>query len=183
MEQSQQDVSLSQPIWVRVYKKNGPFCFPVPDPDHFSPFLLQNSLFFQGSQYLAIPFSSSYYCILNSSQLSDFFSFHQKHYLRFSYGDTFVKLSVFNICVNKPPYPFPLLLFFKKNIYIVIDFGEKGRGRDRNINDENESLTGCLLHAPDWGWRLAIRTCALDRNLIRDPSVHISMLFTLCQTG
>lgn len=55
--------------------KNGPFCFPVPDPDHFSPFLLQKSLFFQGSQYLAMPLSPRYYCILNSSQLSDSFSF------------------------------------------------------------------------------------------------------------
>lgn len=48
--------------------ENGPLCSTVPDPDHFSPFLLQNPLFLSGSQYLAIPLSPSYYGILNSPQ-------------------------------------------------------------------------------------------------------------------
>nr|KAF6303972.1 hypothetical protein mMyoMyo1_008955 [Myotis myotis] len=42
-------------------------------------------------------------------------------------------------------------LFLK--IYIFINFREEGGGRERDGNvNERESLIGCLLHAPHWGW-------------------------------
>ena len=43
--------------------------------------------------------------------------------------------------------------FFKKYIFFISE--RKGEGeRVRNINDERESLTDCLVHAPYWGWSL-----------------------------
>lgn len=80
-------------------RKNGPLCFLVPDPDHFFPLLLQNPLFFQGSQCLSVPLSPSYYYILTSCQSFDSFSFIKNFTSVFPYAYLSVTLSSFNICV------------------------------------------------------------------------------------
>lgn len=52
-------------------------------------------------------------------------------------------------CVIRMYLSFFLIYIF---IYFFIEFRERtGEGRDRNINDESESLICCLLHSPCWG--------------------------------
>lgn len=46
------------------------------------------------------------------------------------------------------------MLYFLKNILLLILEKRREEERYRNINDEQESLSGCLLHTSQWGWSL-----------------------------
>ncbi|ELK34322.1 hypothetical protein MDA_GLEAN10011078 [Myotis davidii] len=63
-------------------------------------------------------------------------------------------------------------------------YGDRERKRERNINDERESLIGCLLHLPrPTGDEPTTLACALDRNRTQDPLGHGPMLYPVRKTG
>jgi hypothetical protein len=57
-----------------------------------------------------------------------------------------------------------LLYFFNVSFYYYFREKKGERERDRNINDERESLISCLLHTLYWGIEPATQACALTVN-------------------
>nr|KAF6290909.1 hypothetical protein mMyoMyo1_009303 [Myotis myotis] len=69
-----------------------------------------------------------------------------------------------------------LLYFIFLNIFLLTS-ERKGEGEsDRNINDERESLIGCLPHTPEWGPSLQCWAMCPDRELNPDLLVQRSAL-------